>query len=111
MKIAHYTDTPAEPVAEAPGVTIRWVIGKKDNAPHFAMRVIEVAPGSNTAYHAHEFEHEVFILAGRGAVRDAAGSETIVEAGSVVFVPPNAVHGFYNRGDKTLRFICVIPHV
>jgi quercetin dioxygenase-like cupin family protein len=111
MKIEHYTDTPAEPVVDAPGVTIRWVIKKEDGAPNVAMRVIEVEPGANTPYHTHDYEHEVFILAGRGAVRDVAGSETFVEAGAVVFVPPNAVHGFYNRGNKALRFICVIPHV
>lgn len=109
MKVQHYTETFAEP-QDVPGVTIRWVIGEQDDAPNFAMRVIEVEPGCNTPYHTHGFEHEVFVLAGEGVVRDEAGAETAVSPGSVVYVPPDEVHGFFNRGDGVLRFICVIPH-
>ncbi len=108
MKVEHYTKTPAE-AQEAPGVTIRWIIGKDDGAPNFAMRVIEVEPGCNTPFHTHGFEHEVYILAGRGEVRGADG-ETPVEPGTAVYVEPGERHGFFNTGDEALRFICVIPH-
>lgn len=108
MKTEHYTETPAE-AQEAPGVTIRWVIGKQDGAPNFAMRVIEVQPGCNTPYHTHDFEHEVYVLAGAGVVRGAE-DETPIGPGTVVYVEPGEKHGFFNIGDEALRFICVVPH-
>ena len=110
MKIQSYTETPAEAVSEAPGVTIRWVISKKDGAPNFAMRVIEVEPGCNTPYHTHDYEHEVYVLAGSGVVR-GIDQETPIAAGTVVYVPAGEKHGFYNRGNELMRVICVIPHV
>jgi quercetin dioxygenase-like cupin family protein len=109
MKIQPYTDTKLHQYAD--GVTIRWVVGKKDGAPNFAMRVIEVEPGFNTDYHSHDFEHEVYVLNGTAMVRDEGGDEQPVKAGSVVYIGPNEVHGFFNKGDETLRFICVVPHV
>ena len=109
MKIEHYTDTPPETVEGVPGVTVRWVIGEKHGAPHFALRVFDVAPGYNTPYHTHWNEHEVFVLAGRGAVRSESG-ETPLEPGSTVFVPGNELHQFINKGDDLFRFICVVPN-
>lgn len=111
MKVQSYTQTPAQTVPDIDGVTIRWVIDKDDGAPNFAMRVIEVEPGRNTPYHTHGFEHEAFVLSGTGVMREADGSEKPIEVGSVVYVPPNEKHGFFNRGEDVLRFICVIPHV
>lgn len=109
MKAAHFTETPAEAYDESGNITIRWVINRSDGAPHFAMRVIEVKPGFNTPYHTHDFEHEVYVLEGKGVVK-SAGAETPIQEGSVVFVAPGEEHGFYNRGNDILRFICVIPH-
>jgi quercetin dioxygenase-like cupin family protein len=108
IKIEHYTDTKAEPVEGVPGVTIRWVIAKQDGAQNFAMRVFEVEPGYGSPYHQHNWEHEVFILDGEGAVRDEGG-EVPASAGSVVFVPGSVMHQFLNRGQSVLRFICVVP--
>nr|MBN1229363.1 cupin domain-containing protein [Anaerolineae bacterium] len=109
MKVEPYTSTPAEIFSDVKGVNIRWVIGKNDGAPNFAMRVIEVQPGCNTPYHTHAFEHEVFVLAGRGVVRTSEGDKPI-ETGTVVYVAPDEEHGFFNQGEGVLRFICVIPH-
>ncbi len=110
IKVQPYTATPAEPVSEAPGVVVRWVIGEADGAPNFAMRVFDVPPGGASPFHAHWFEHEVFILAGRGHVKTEQG-DLPFEQGYVVFVPGGEMHQFVNDGDDVLRFICVIPHV
>ncbi len=110
MKIQPYDQTPAETYGDIPGVTIRWVVGKDDGAPNFAMRVIEVQPGHNTPYHTHDFEHEVYVLSGEGVVRGLNG-DTPIAPGTVAYIPPNEEHGFFNQGDTVLRFICVIPHV
>jgi quercetin dioxygenase-like cupin family protein len=108
IKIEHYTHIEAQAVENAPGVTIRWVIGKEDGAPNFAMRVFEVEPGRGTPYHQHDWEHEVFILDGEGAVQGQSG-QVHLSAGTVVYVPPMELHQFLNLGEGILRFICVVP--
>lgn len=108
IKIQHYSATPAEAVENVPGVTVRWVIGEQDGAPHFAMRVFEVQPDHSTPYHQHASEHEVFVLDGTGVVRLQDG-ESPISAGSVVFVPGMEWHQFVNRGHELMRFICVVP--
>jgi len=109
MKVQHYTEVPAEQVEGVPGVTVRWVIDEKDGAPHFAMRVFDVAPGHATPFHPHWFEHEVFVLSGQGVLRGES-SETPLEPGTVAFVPGDEVHQFINTGNAVFRFICLIPH-
>ena len=109
MKVQHYTDVPAEEVEGVPGVTVRWVISEKDSAPHFAMRVFEVEPGYATPFHPHWLEHEVFVLAGQGAVRDESG-EMPLKPGSTVFVPGDKMHQFINTGNDVFHFICVVPN-
>jgi len=42
-------------------------------------------------------------------VRDKDGDHA-VSHGTIVYVAPNEEHGFFNRGDEVLRFICLIPH-
>jgi quercetin dioxygenase-like cupin family protein len=94
-----------EPV---PGVLMRVVAGPDEGAPHFAMRVFEIQPGSSTPYHTHSWEHEVFILSGLGAVKTENG-ETGLGEGKAIFVPPDEKHCFINTGNELLRFICVVP--
>ena len=108
MIVKDHRQVPPEPAAEAPGVTVRWVISEKDGAPNFAMRVFDVEPGASSPFHTHDWEHEVFILAGKGHVRDKDG-ETPFQEGDVVFVAPEEKHQFVNDGDSALCFICVVP--
>ena len=108
MIVRNYRDVEAETYPGAPGATIRWVIGAPEGAPTFAMRVIELAPGASSAHHSHAWEHEVFVLSGKGTVWAASGETPICE-GDAVFVPPNEEHEFKNGGVDPLRFICLIP--
>jgi quercetin dioxygenase-like cupin family protein len=109
-KVIHYTDVPAQVVGpEAPGATIRWVIDEPhDGAPNYALRMIEVAPGGHTPDHTHPYEHENFVVEGKGRVR--FGDEWHeVGPGSVIFVPAGMRHCYANAGDTPLRFLCGIP--
>ncbi|MDI6856872.1 MAG: cupin domain-containing protein [Dehalococcoidia bacterium] len=106
MKVQDYRDVTAR--EELPGVTLRVVISEEDGAPNFIMRVFEVQPGASTPWHTHDWEHEVFVLAGEGQAV-SAGGRTPIEPGSVVFVAPNEQHQFVNAGSDVLRFICCIP--
>ena len=109
MKAYHYTKVPEESVEGLPGISMRWVIGENVGAPNFAMRVFTLEPGAATWYHGHDWEHQVYVLEGEGSVRHAGG-EVPIGAGSCVYVAPNEMHQFTNRGQSALRFICVIPN-
>jgi quercetin dioxygenase-like cupin family protein len=108
MKIRDFRQV--EGKEEMPGVNLRVVISAEDGAPNFLMRVFEVQPGSSTPWHSHDWEHEVFVLAGRGEVVGSDG-RTPIEANRVVFVAPNEMHQFVNSGLDVLRFICCIPRM
>ena len=108
MKVFDYRTV--EATEEKPGVQMRVVIGAKEGAPRFVMRVFETRPGCHTPLHSHWWEHEVFVFSGKGVVHGESG-ETEIQAGSVVFIEPNEQHCFSNVGDDVLRFVCLIPLV
>lgn len=102
-----YRDIPKEPVGG--DKFIRWVIGKSEGAPNFAMRVIEFLPGAVFETHEHLYEHEIFVLEGEG-VAEAPDGDHVMRQGVALYVPPGEPHGYRNTGEGPLRFICVIPH-
>jgi quercetin dioxygenase-like cupin family protein len=109
-KVVHYSEVEAQEVgAGAPGATIRWLIDKEhDAAPHFALRMIELAPGGKSLHHTHAYEHETYMLEGSGRV--LIGEQWYdLEPGDAAFVPPDIVHQFANSGEGTFKFLCVIP--
>ncbi len=108
MKIRNYRQVPG--INAAPGVMMRVVAGPSEGAPTFVMRVFEIQPGSATPFHAHPWEHEIFILAGKGVVR-SGGKETALAEGDAVTVLPNEQHSFLNSGKDVFRMICCVPLV
>ena len=110
MHAAKWSDVEGKTVTDpgAEGVTIRVLMGDNVGAPTFTMRHFEIAPGGRTPYHAHSWEHEVYVLSGKGNVRQKGG-EREVGPGSFVYVPPDEEHNFVNAGEATFTFLCVIP--
>jgi len=106
MIVSSYLDT--KPVQESPGLVKREVITANDGAPNFCMRVFDVEPGSSTPSHEHPWEHEIYILSGRGLAVGEQG-ETEIAKDSTIFIPPDEHHCIVNNGSETLRLICVIP--
>lgn len=102
-----YRAAPADRAGE--GISIRWVVGKPEGAPNFAMRIIEFEAGSVFAAHQHPYEHEIFVVEGEGMV-EGPGGEIMMGPGTAIFIPADEVHGYRNTGNGPLRFICVIPH-
>lgn len=90
-------------------VKVRWLISKRDGAPNFAMRLFEVGPGGTSPLHAHDWEHEVFILEGSGEL-EFEGDRRPFSGGYFVFVPPGREHRFVNTGDSVMRFLCLVPN-
>jgi quercetin dioxygenase-like cupin family protein len=110
MKVVHYRDTfPQSFDSEiVKNVTGRVVIGKDDGAPNFCMRVFTIGADGFTPRHSHQWEHEIFIHAGKGQVF-RQGQWNDVEAGSVIFIPGNEEHQLRNAGTEDLTFVCLIP--
>jgi quercetin dioxygenase-like cupin family protein len=110
VKIIHYTEAEAKtyPSDQAKEAAGRVVIGRSDGAEKFCMRVFEIGRGGMTGLHAHDWEHEVFVHSGEGAV---LRGETWVplSAGSVVFIKANEQHQLKNTGNNPFAFVCVIP--
>ena len=111
MQLKKLEEVPASEVTMegAAGCRVRWLVGEKENAPTFAMREFEVSPGGHTPKHFHDYEHEVYVLAGSGTVLDG-DRERPLAAGDVLFVAPNDVHQFRNTGSEPMRFLCLIPN-
>jgi quercetin dioxygenase-like cupin family protein len=90
------------------GVRIKWLLDKSVGTPTFMMRHFRVEPGGHTPRHKHEWEHEVFVLEGKGFVRHE-DREYPLNPGDAVFIPPNQVHQFRNTESTHLRFLCLVP--
>jgi quercetin dioxygenase-like cupin family protein len=111
VKITNFKNMEAREVKEpgATGVTIRWLISEKDGAPNFAMRLFEVQPGGCTPYHKHKWEHEAFILEGKGNL--TLEEKTIpLNKGDALFVPGEENHQFKNASQENLVFLCLVPN-
>ncbi|HHH80113.1 MAG TPA: cupin domain-containing protein [Thermoplasmatales archaeon] len=111
VKHMHYTDVKAEIPDEkgAENISIRWLITKNDGAQNFAMRLFELKKGGCSPWHQHDWEHEVFILEGKGVLVTEEGEEEL-KPGDFVFVPPMEWHQFRQEGEGLLRFLCLIPY-
>ena len=111
MKVTSAENVEQQPV-EMPGASgcqVRWLIGREDQAPNFAMREFQVDPGGHTPRHHHPYEHEVYVVAGTGTVVEG-DTEHSISAGDVILVRPDEVHQFRNDSDQPLRFLCLIPN-
>ncbi len=85
------------------------VAGPNEGAPNFIMRIFEIEPNSNTPFHEHPWEHEIFILEGPAAVK-GEDSETLLKPGHAIFIPANEKHCIVNKGKEAVRLVCVIPN-
>ncbi|OGO30958.1 MAG: hypothetical protein A2Z29_01020 [Chloroflexi bacterium RBG_16_56_11] len=108
MKVQNYRQV--KNIIAGSGVTMRVVAGPAEKAPNFVMRVFEIEKGSATPLHTHPWEHEIFIVSGKGVVR-GAGRESPLQEGDAVTVLPGEQHSFLNTGRDIFRLICVVPLV
>ncbi len=110
MKIFHYENVIAENAeGESSKVKVRWLLNKEMGAENFAMRMFEIEQGGYTPFHIHNWEHEVFILEGKGLLV-AEGEERFFRVGDVIFISPNEKHQFRNTGNSVVKILCLIPY-
>ncbi len=108
MIVRHADDVPAGPAGDgAENATIQWLIAKPEGAENFFMRRLNLGPNGSTPHHSHDWEHEVFVLAGRGKL---VGESEIYDlsAGMAALVPGGEVHHFETAEDS-MSFLCLIP--
>jgi len=77
-------------------------------AENFAMRRFTVKPGGEIGLHTHNWEHEIFILEGKGILKNSHKTYE-VEKNTVIYIPPNEEHYYKNTGKEDLVFLCMIP--
>ncbi len=88
------------------GGKIRWLITHKDGARNFSMRLITVPKGRSTPDHSHDYEHEIFVLEGKGeATLDSR--TTLFNRDSFLFIPGGVMHTMTALED--LKMICIVP--
>jgi quercetin dioxygenase-like cupin family protein len=88
-------------------VTKQILVGPRDGFGGY-LREFTLEPGGHTPYHHHDWYHVVYVLEGAGSVR-IDGKDSSLEAGSVVHAPAGSEHGFTNRGQGRMRFLCLVP--
>lgn len=100
-----------EEVVEIEGVektAVQWLINEKVGAKNFAMRRFTMQAQGVIPLHTHDWEHEVYVLKGKGTVL-YEDQERPVGENDVVFVPSAKSHGFRNDSEDDFVFLCVIP--
>lgn len=95
--------------AGAEGVEIKWLIDESHGAPNFAMRCFVVQSSGCTPWHEHDWEHEVYVLRGRGLLVTQAGEHPL-HPDMAVLVAPGEQHNFRCVGDKPLELLCLVPN-
>jgi len=77
--------------------------GEKQGAP-FPAYIVNAKPGQGPPLHTHPYVEVAFTLEGTGTI--TVGNETReVNAGSIVVIPANTPHRFFNSGGVVLRQI------
>ena len=108
MKVQNYRQVDGQEVV--PGVVMRVVAGPTEGAPTFVMRVFEIQPGSAIPLHNHSWEHELFVVSGKGTLKSDS-LNTPIKDGDAIMVLPDEPHSFANTGNEILRIICMVPLV
>jgi quercetin dioxygenase-like cupin family protein len=90
-------------------VRVRYLIDERHGAHRFALRLYAVEKGGHTPLDEHAYEHQVYVLSGRGLIRQSKKRSPLkpLQAGDTVFIPSMAVHQFSNESDEPFVFLCV----
>ncbi len=91
------------------GVSVRYLIVEEFGAPNFEMRYFELQKGGKTSLDRHGYEHEVFILKGRGKLL-LNGKEYDLRPNDAVLIEPWEEHQFIQIGEQLFGFLCIVPN-
>ena len=94
----------------AKGVRMKMLVGADDGSVNIFMRHFVIAPGGNTPYHTHDYEHVVKVEKNSGVIVDESGNEHKIKKGHSIFVKPGEKHQFRNPFGEDFEFTCIIPN-
>ncbi|MBN1105378.1 MAG: cupin domain-containing protein [Deltaproteobacteria bacterium] len=90
------------------GKSVWWLLSGEIGTPNFEMRYFEVEKGVEGKEERHPFEHEIFVIKGKGIIKSGQ-HEVRIQEGDAIYIAPDELHQFFSLGEETLGFICVIP--
>ena len=88
---------------------VQWLLDESRGAPNFALRRFIIAPGGCTPRHTHDWEHEVYVLRGKGVLVTDEG-EVPLGPDRAILIPPNEEHQFRCTGAESLEMLCIVPN-
>ncbi len=93
------------PRRERDGLVSRALLRGRD-LPEARMTVtwVEVAPGSGQRPHSHAPEQVYVVVRGRGKMK-VGDEEQLVTEGSLIYIPPDTLHGIENHSDEVLTYV------
>jgi quercetin dioxygenase-like cupin family protein len=91
------------------GVSIRYLVVEEFGAPNFELRYFEVQKGGKTSVDQHPYEHEVFVLKGRGKLL-LNEKEYPLRPSDAILIEPNEKHRLVQEGEEALGFLCIVPN-
>jgi quercetin dioxygenase-like cupin family protein len=91
------------------GVSIRYLVVEEFGAPNFEMRYFELQKGAMTSLDQHPYEHEVYVLKGKGKML-IGDEEHELRSGDAVLIEPNEIHRLFQSGEQPFGFLCVVPN-
>ncbi len=94
----------------AKNVKMKVLIGLNEGSDKIIMRHFIIAPGGNTPFHQHDYEHVIKVERNRGIAVDEHGKEHEIRKGQSLFVKPNEKHQFRNPFGESFEFVCIIPN-
>jgi quercetin dioxygenase-like cupin family protein len=90
------------------GAHLVWKVRGEDSAYNFSVCEMTLAPGEGVPLHSHTSAESFYVLSGvADFFRLNEGQEDWVrcESGEVMILPPNSLHGFYNKGTTVCRLL------
>ena len=107
--IKKINEVQSQPIDRSKGASIQILLGAEEGMPNFYTRKFTLEPGCSIPLHSHaDIEHQQVILEGE-MVLDFNGTEKKVQKGDCIYIPAKLPHAYYNRSDKPVEFLCIIP--
>ncbi|MGA2791107.1 MAG: cupin domain-containing protein [Candidatus Bathyarchaeia archaeon] len=90
-------------------VRVSYLIDERHGSDRFSLRLYTLEKGGHTPLDEHVHEHHVYVLSGRGLLRQSKETRPLraLKQGDTIFIPSMAVHQFSNESDEPFVFLCV----
>jgi quercetin dioxygenase-like cupin family protein len=90
------------------GAHLVWKVKAADSVYSFSVNEMTLAPGEGVPLHGHTSAECFYVLTGDAdffRLQDGQEDWVRAEAGETIVVPPNSLHGFFNRGASICRVL------